>query len=74
MTRATADFSDDKFGVDVLKMEVPIQMEFVAGTKAFKGTAAYTKEEALQLFRKAAEASGKPFHLSFGRRLQSSLH
>ncbi len=67
VTRATADFSDDKFGVDVLKMEVPIQMEFVSGTKAFKGTAAYSKEEALQLFRTAAEASTKPFiYLSAG--------
>ena len=67
VTRATADFCDERYGVDVLKMEVPIQMEFVAGTKAFKGTAAYSKEEALHLFRKAAEASTKPFiYLSAG--------
>jgi len=67
VTRATADFSDERFCVDVLKMEVPIQMEFVAGTRAFKGTAAYSREEALQLFRKAAAASTKPFiYLSAG--------
>ena len=45
-----------KFGVDVLKMEVPVQMEFVAGTKASKGASAYTREEALGYFRSAAEA------------------
>ncbi len=67
VTGATKDFSDDKFGVDVLKMEVPIQMEFVAGTKACKGASAYTRQEALQLFRTAAEASSKPFiYLSAG--------
>ncbi len=64
---AMADFSDDKYGVDVLKMEVPIQMEFVEGTKAFKGTAAYSRQEALSLFRDAAAASTKPFiYLSAG--------
>lgn len=64
---ATADFCHDKYGVDVLKMEVPIQMEFVAGTKAFKGTAAYTRQEALGLFRSSAEASTKPIiYLSAG--------
>jgi tagatose 1,6-diphosphate aldolase len=67
VTGATADFSHDKYGVDVLKMEVPIQMEFVAGTKACKGVSAYTREEALGYFRSAAEASTKPFiYLSAG--------
>lgn len=67
VTGATRDFSDDKFGVDVLKMEVPIQMEFVSGTKSFKGTEAYSRQQALELFRKAAEATAKPFiYLSAG--------
>lgn len=67
VTIASREFSDDKFGVDVLKMEVPIQMEFVEGTRAFKGTAAYSRQEALKLFRQASEASGKPFiYLSAG--------
>jgi tagatose 1,6-diphosphate aldolase len=67
VTGATKDFSDDKFGVDVLKMEVPIQMEFVAGTRACKGASAYTREEALALFRSSAEASARPIiYLSAG--------
>jgi tagatose 1,6-diphosphate aldolase len=62
-----AEFGKEKYGVDVLKVEVPIQMEFVAGTKAFKGEAAYTRAEALQHFRDAASATHKPFiYLSAG--------
>lgn len=68
ITRAAmAEFTQEKYGVDVLKVEVPVQMEYVEGTKACKGTAAYTRAEALQHFRQAAEASTKPFiYLSAG--------
>ncbi len=53
--------------MDVLKLEVPINMKFVEGTKSFKGEKAYTKAEAQDLFRKSAEATNKPFiYLSAG--------
>jgi tagatose 1,6-diphosphate aldolase len=62
-----AEFGKKQYNVDVLKVEVPIQMEFVSGTKAFKGEEAYTREEALQHFRDAAQMSHKPFiYLSAG--------
>ncbi len=62
-----AEFGKKQYNVDVLKVEVPIQMEFVAGTKAFKGEAAYSRDEALQHFRDAAQMSHKPFiYLSAG--------
>ncbi len=62
-----AEFSKPRYNVDVLKVEVPIVMEFVAGTKAFKGEAAYTREEALQHFRSAADVTNLPFiYLSAG--------
>ncbi len=62
-----AEFGKKQYNVDVLKVEVPIQMEFVSGTRAFKGDAAYTREEALQHFRDAAAMSHKPFiYLSAG--------
>jgi tagatose 1,6-diphosphate aldolase len=62
-----AEFGKKQYNVDVLKVEVPIQMEYVAGTKAFKGEAAYTRAEALEHFRDAAEMSHKPFiYLSAG--------
>jgi tagatose 1,6-diphosphate aldolase len=64
---AMKEFSKDRYGVDVLKVEVPIVMEFVADTKAFKGEAAYTREEALGLFRSVGESTEKPFiYLSAG--------
>lgn len=62
-----SEFGKEKYGVDVLKVEVPIQMEFVQGTKAFKGEAAYTRAEALGHFRDAASVTHKPFiYLSAG--------
>jgi tagatose 1,6-diphosphate aldolase len=64
---AMEEFSKDRYGVDVLKVEVPIVMEFVAGTKAYKGEAAYTRAEALSLFRSVGESTEKPFiYLSAG--------
>jgi tagatose 1,6-diphosphate aldolase len=62
-----AEFGKDRYGVDVLKVEVPIEMAFVEGTKAFRGEAAYTREEALEHFRAAEAATTKPFiYLSAG--------
>jgi len=64
---AMEEFSKSRYGVDVLKVEVPIQMEFVAGTHAYKGETAYTREEAMQLFRDQAALTEKPFiYLSAG--------
>jgi len=34
------EFSKDRYGVDVLKVEVPVNMKFVEGTRAFAGEAA----------------------------------
>jgi tagatose 1,6-diphosphate aldolase len=62
-----AEFGKQKYGIDVLKVEVPVQMEFVQGTRAFHGEAAYTRAEALEHFRDAASTTHKPFiYLSAG--------
>jgi tagatose 1,6-diphosphate aldolase len=37
VTGSMEEFGKERYGVDVLKVEVPIQMEFVSGTRAFKG-------------------------------------
>jgi tagatose 1,6-diphosphate aldolase len=61
------EFSQDKYGVDVLKVEVPIIMAFVEGSGDFSGEAAYSRQEAIDLFRQAAKVAGKPFiYLSAG--------
>jgi len=61
------EFSKPEYGVDVLKVEVPVNMKFVEGTKSFKGEAAYSKQEAIDLFRRTAESVSMPFiYLSAG--------
>ena len=61
------EFSKPQYAVDVLKVEVPVNMAFVAGTASCKGEAAYTREEAKEHFRRAAAAAKKPFiYLSAG--------
>jgi tagatose 1,6-diphosphate aldolase len=62
-----AEFSKDRYGVDVLKVEIPVNMKFVEGAKSFAGQAAYSKKEAMDWFNKAATAATKPFiYLSAG--------
>jgi tagatose 1,6-diphosphate aldolase len=62
-----AEFSKDRYGVDVLKVEVPINMQYVEGAKCFAGQKAYTRDEAKALFLKAAKSATKPFiYLSAG--------
>jgi tagatose 1,6-diphosphate aldolase len=62
-----AEFGKARYNVDVLKVEVPVEMSFVEGTKAFKGEKAYTRAEALQHFREAEAMTHKPFiYLSAG--------
>ena len=64
---AMTEFSKPQYQVDILKVEVPINAEFVEGSSVYKGTKAYTREEALHLFRKAAAVATKPFiYLSAG--------
>lgn len=61
------EYSKPQYMVDVLKVEVPVEMKFVSGTRAFAGTAAYDKAEAKELFLKAASVAKKPFiYLSAG--------
>ncbi len=65
--RYMTEFSKPQYGVDILKVEVPINIKYVEDTPAFSGTAAYTREEAKELFRKAEAVAGKPFiYLSAG--------
>jgi tagatose 1,6-diphosphate aldolase len=65
--RSMEEFSKPQYAVDVLKVEVPVTMAFVKGTRACKGESVYSREEAKDYFRKAAAAAKKPFiYLSAG--------
>ncbi|HEX4425188.1 MAG TPA: tagatose 1,6-diphosphate aldolase [Terriglobales bacterium] len=67
VTESMREFSKDRYGVDVLKVEVPVNMKFVEGTKSYGGQKAYSKQEAVDLFHKAAGVATKPFiYLSAG--------
>ncbi len=68
VTRYMDEFSKPQYGVDVLKVEVPVNMRFVQGTRANPDNqTAYTREEARELFRSAAAATRVPFiYLSAG--------
>jgi tagatose 1,6-diphosphate aldolase len=67
VTQSMAEFSKPQYGVDVLKVEVPVNMAYVAGSKACKGDAAYTRDQAKEYFRHSAAAAKKPFiYLSAG--------
>src|SRR5436305_7530824 len=56
-----AEFTKDRYGVDVMKVEVPINMKFVEGAKSYGGQKAYSKQEAMDHFRKAATVATRPF-------------
>jgi tagatose 1,6-diphosphate aldolase len=67
VTESMREFSKERYGVDVLKVEVPVNMKFVEGSKVFAGQKAYSKKEAADLFLKAAKVATKPFiYLSAG--------
>ena len=67
VTKSMAEFSKPQYGVDVLKVEVPVNAAYVAGSKACKGESAYSRKEAMEHFKKAAAAAKKPFiYLSAG--------
>jgi tagatose 1,6-diphosphate aldolase len=67
VTGSMIEFTKDRYGVDVMKVEVPINMKYVEGTKAFGGQKAYTKKEAMDYFRRSAEVATRPFiYLSAG--------
>ncbi|HEL0605747.1 tagatose-bisphosphate aldolase [Streptococcus equi subsp. zooepidemicus] len=58
-------FSTERFGVDVLKVEVPVNMAYVEGFA--EGEVVYSKEEAMQAFRDQEAASHLPYiYLSAG--------
>ena len=68
VTGSMAEFTKERYGVDVMKVEIPINMKFVEGAKAAApGPSAYTRDEARRLFLESAKAATKPFiYLSAG--------
>ena len=53
------EFSDPRYGVDVLKVEVPVNMNYVEGYAT--GGVIHTKAEAANFFKEQSEATNLPF-------------
>jgi tagatose 1,6-diphosphate aldolase len=65
--KSMEEFSKPYYHVDVLKVEVPINANYVEGSSVYKGQKAQTMQEALDHFRACAEVAKKPFiYLSAG--------
>jgi len=62
------EFSKPEYGVDLLKIEIPVNLAFVAGTRANGGRPAVcSRSEALEAYRRTASATRLPFvYLSAG--------
>jgi tagatose 1,6-diphosphate aldolase len=76
--RSMEEFSKPQYFVDVLKVEIPINADYVEGSSVYKGQKAYTRAEALKHFRESAAVAQKPFiYLSAGvsnQQFTESLH
>jgi tagatose 1,6-diphosphate aldolase len=65
--RSTEEFSKPEYGVDVIKVGVPVNMAFVEGSRCNPASAVYDRKEAIAHFVRAASSAKKPFiYLSEG--------
>jgi tagatose-1,6-bisphosphate aldolase len=71
---ANHKFSKDRYGVDVLKVEVPVSMTFVEGAKDYAGQKTHSKKDAMELFRQGCRGGYETVYLSLSRGEQRGLH
>jgi tagatose 1,6-diphosphate aldolase len=65
--RSMEEFSKPQYHIDVLKVEIPVNSEYVEGSSVYRGHKAYSREDALKHFREAAAVAARPFiYLSAG--------
>ena len=58
--RSIEEFGQDRYGVDVLKVEVPVDIRRVAGAEPFRGEALWTRAQACDAFQHAFGTAKKP--------------
>jgi len=61
LASAMEEFSQPRYLVDVLKVGVPVTMAYVEGSSTSDGVFVHTRAEALEVFRRTAAATAKPF-------------
>jgi len=72
------EYTQDKYGVDVLKVEIPVNMAYAEGASYFTGQKAYSKNDVFRICHEVAQMATKPFiYLSAGvtnQRFTEQLH
>jgi len=72
------EFTQDQYGVDVLKIEIPVNMAYAEGASYFTGQKAYSKADVFRICHEVAQMATKPFiYLSAGvtnQRFTEQLH
>jgi len=67
VAKTMAEFTRDRYGIDILKVEIPVNLRFVEETRVFNGDKVYSRKQAMEHFRVAAAQATKPFiYLSGG--------
>src|SRR5262249_1043933 len=67
VTRSVEEFCKSHYAVDVIKVGVPVNMNFVASPRLPSSQAVYSRKEAAAHFRRASDACPLPFiYLSEG--------
>ncbi len=61
LANAMEEFSQPRYFVDVLKVGVPVTMAYVEGSSTSGGVFVHTRAEALEVLRRTAAATAKPF-------------
>jgi len=61
VTESVEEFSKTQYGVDILKVGVPVSMAYVEGAPGAEKNWEYSREEAKRHFRRASEAARVPF-------------
>ena len=74
VAKSMEEFSKDRYGVDVLKVEIPVNLQFVEGAKSFKGTDGLHQEGSARSLPRRRRRDQQAVHLSVGRREQSGIH
>lgn len=65
--RSMEEFSKDRYRVDVLKVEFPVNVAFVEGSEFGSGQFVWSREQALECFRAADAVARRPYiYLSAG--------
>lgn len=57
----TKEFSKPQYGVDVLKLEVPVNQAYVEGFAKSSDDVVYTRDEALKYYKEQSDATDLPF-------------